>query len=578
MKTLYRLALLVLCCTAMQAAAFDLSALFGGSRQEASPAVSDPSCRFGELEEPLDLLEAVERALCHHPQTRQAWAQVRAQEAQMGIGRSAFLPSLDGALSRVRSRPKGGEADEAGNGGASLTLGWTLFDFGQRSASLDSARHLLAAAGANRDAVTQSVLLAAAQAYFDVLTAQAAFGATQEAERSARESFLAADARHKAGAGILADKLQAQAAYAEATLARIRAEGEVKNAHGTLAVAIGLNANARIAVSADNAVLPDVDFMESVDDLIADAIATHPLVAAAEAQLLAAQSQTDATRAEGLPLLSLTGLFSRNRNPLSPLSISAGERSIGLQLNIPFLDWFGRSHRVAAMQAQVDAHAAELASTENQVSLDVWKSYHALRTETENIAATGELLQSASQSFRIAQGRYKAGVGTILELLNAQSQLANAQHQRVQALSGWRTTRLKLAASLGRLGLWDISGAEREGEADLPAAPPARPEVPSRRAPEHVPPPQVRSIAVAARPEQGMFPATALAALVVPAAPVQPLPQPKAEAVQPVVPALTETSSSMARSEDVYSRFLQTSPAARGGTEGGIYAKFLKER
>ena len=56
----------------------------------------------------------------------------------------------------------------------------------------------------------------------------------------------------------------------------------------------------------------------------------------------------------------------------------------------------------------------------------------------------------------ISQGRYKGGVGNILELLNAQSALANAEQQQIQAQSNWRIARLQLVASLGRLGVWAI--------------------------------------------------------------------------------------------------------------------------
>lgn len=66
------------------------------------------------------------------------------------------------------------------------------------------------------------------------------------------------------------------------------------------------------------------------------------------------------------------------------------------------------------------------------------------------------LITTPIPPFNVARGRYKAGVGKTLELLNAQSTLASAQQQRIQAMSNWRAARVKLAASLGRLGMWAI--------------------------------------------------------------------------------------------------------------------------
>ncbi|ALB14658.1 hypothetical protein ACT79_30375 [Burkholderia pseudomallei] len=82
------------------------------------------------------------------------------------------------------------------------------------------------------------------------------------------------------------------------------------------------------------------------------------------------------------------------------------------------------------------------------------ESYQSLQTDTANLDNSKDLLGDAQRSLDIARGRYKAGVGTFTELLNAQTALADAQKQRVQALSKWRTARLKLAASLGSIGLW----------------------------------------------------------------------------------------------------------------------------
>ena len=91
-----------------------------------------------------------------------------------------------------------------------------------------------------------------------------------------------------------------------------------------------------------------------------------------------------------------------------------------------------------------------------KIELEVWKAYQALQTEGGNLQAVSRLLDNARLSFKISQGRYKGGVGNILELLNAQSAQANAEQQQIQVRSSWLIARLQLAASLGRLGVWAI--------------------------------------------------------------------------------------------------------------------------
>ena len=127
-----------------------------------------------------------------------------------------------------------------------------------------------------------------------------------------------------------------------------------------------------------------------------------------------------------------------------------------MQINIPLFDGFSRKYKVRSAQAQAESKEAELANVEQQVTLEVWKSYQDMRTEAENLKTTKILVQSARQSFNAAQGRYKAGVGNVLELLKAQSDLASAEQGGILALTRWHTARLRLAASLGRLETEDI--------------------------------------------------------------------------------------------------------------------------
>jgi outer membrane protein len=395
------------------------------------------------------------------------------QAAQVGASQAAYFPTInatvDGGYSSNRTSSEGFSSDvdnfssdfvqdnENINFSYNLDLTWILFDFGLRSANLTNARQLLAAANAMQDATLQAVFLSAAQSYFDLLSAMAAFDASLDSEKSARISFMSADAMHKAGVGTLADKLQAQTTYAQASLERVKANGELKNAHGTLAIVMGLSANTRLIVDKQRKELPNTAFVKSVDALIEDAKHEHPGLIAAQAELQAAKAKVGVAKAEGLPSLALTGRLSCSEQ----IGLPRGDRktdtsNIGLQVNIPLFEGLGRSYQIQSAKAQVELKTADLANEEQKISLEVWESYQSLQTETENLKATDDLSQSATQSFNVAQGRYKKGVGTIIELLNAQSTLADSKQQRILALSNWRTARLKLASSLGKLGFWAI--------------------------------------------------------------------------------------------------------------------------
>jgi outer membrane protein len=343
-----------------------------------------------------------------------------------------------------------------------LNVSWVLFDFGRRGAHLRQARELLAAADAARNDALQTVLYDTARAYYAVRDAEASVDAACEMERIAKESLAAARAKHDAGVGTLGDRLQAQTTYRRATLDRVNSQGNLKAVVGALAVSMGLDANTPLRLTVSEPLGEQNEVTADINALIDEAKMRQPKLAIARAELAAAHANVEAVRAQARPTISMSGSFmqstSSGQQQIGPPTTSRSRSSrIGLQLTIPLFDGFASSYRVAHAQSQADVQASELHDTELQVSLDVWTSYQALKADAINLTTTRDLLDDARRSLDIARGRYQEGVGTLFELLTAQTALTDAQKQRVLAVSKWRTARLGLAASLGRLNLRTIN-------------------------------------------------------------------------------------------------------------------------
>src|SRR6185369_6507376 len=113
----------------------------------------------------------------------------------------------------------------------------------------------------------------------------------------------------------------------------------------------------------------------------------------------------------------------------------------------------GFRNRYDVRQAQIEADLAkeDVRSLEQQVGLQVWTSYYALQTAAQRLTTAKDLLTSATQSADVARDRYKAGVGNILDVLTAQSALAGARAQEVQARADWFLAVAQLAHDSGTL-------------------------------------------------------------------------------------------------------------------------------
>ncbi|MGG1945548.1 TolC family protein [Trinickia sp. NRRL B-1857] len=430
-------------------------------------------CTFDALPEPLMLQDAVERALCGNPKTREAWASIKVQAAEVGVKRAAYLPTMTGSWQGVRDdsvtdvtgHPTLSSSQRATIRTESVSLNWVLFDFGARGAALDNAKALLEAATASHEAALQEVFAQVSKDYYAAQAAQGNVTAAREIERTADDTVTASTARVDKGVAPISDELQARTSLAQAVYNRAKAEGELQAALGTLAADMDMRPDTPMALPAvDRGVAADAQFKESIAELIDEARRTHPSVRAAQAQLDAATAKERESLAEGLPSLSLVAKYTRNNQPASlglgvPQYPATGhDWYVGVQLTIPFFEGFGRVYTVREARAQVDLERYRVDEAQLQAGLDVWTAYQAVQTATANVANSATLLDLAQRAYVAAQHRYTAGVGALLELLSTQSSLATAKEERVRALTDWRASRLQLASKLGTLGMWQVAG------------------------------------------------------------------------------------------------------------------------
>jgi outer membrane protein len=412
----------------------------------------------------LSLVDVVDLALRNNPATRASWAQARAAASMFGSARGSYYPTVDGlaTASRIQSpatlaRPAGKRTEYA----PSISLNYLLLDFGGRSGSIERARQNLFAANLSHNATLQNTVLQAEVAYFTYMATSALLSAEQSAIAEAQANLTAAERRNKVGLATIADVLQARTALSQEKLNLETTQGNLQAARGSLASALGLPANLPFELEPLPAVMPVGMIAQSVDSVINDALRNRPDLAAARAQAAAAAAQIRVARSAELPALTLGGNGARTYS--TPRTFAGPSYTISLGLAIPVFNGFSHQYDVAAARAQADAASAIADQTRQQVITQVFVSYFALQTAEQRVATADELLASAQQSVQVAAGRYREGVGSILDLLTAQTALANARAQQVQSRWQWYTSLAQLARDAGVLGV--------RGETPFPISP-----------------------------------------------------------------------------------------------------------
>jgi TolC family type I secretion outer membrane protein len=443
---------------------FETERLAPSARNAPLPGAAADPC-FDEAIGPqnLTLVDAINTALCRNPRTRETWANARIAAAQVGVARAADLPTLDADLSAQRAQTRNvPESDGLTQLSAGATLNYVLFDFGARQASLESARQSLIAANWTHNATIQQVLFDTVDAYYRLFAATENVIATRAAEESALESFGAAQARLTAGRGTRADVLQAQTAYSQAKLNRTRAEGDAASARGTLASTLGFDADRSLSLAPPPDLAAQALAREAVARLIETARSRRPDLLAAEAQVRAAQSNARVLEAQGKPTISTFASVSASQNAPGP---DPRGGVIGLTVTIPLFTGYRNTYQVRAARGQVEFQIAGRDRLASEIALDVWTSYQTLQTEGQAYETALDLVASAQESYRAALARYKAGVGTLIDVLNAQSSAASADSQKIQSQFNWYISKASLVRALGTLDVGIFADA-----AQAPAA------------------------------------------------------------------------------------------------------------
>ena len=400
----------------------------------------------------LTLPEVVDLALRNSPATRLSWAQARAAADAYGSSEGRLYPTLTAGLSVNRSlslATPGRPAGERSQYGPSLTLAYTVLDFGGRSGSIDVTRQTAIALDLSHNATVENTILQVEGAAFGYLSTRAQLAAQKASVELATAALEAASERHRVGLATIADVLQAQTARSQAELQLETLEGALQVARGSLAVAMGVPANSPFDIPEVPAT-DSVHFVaESVDSLIDLAVRSRPELASARAQAAAASSQIRVARSGYLPALAIGATGANNGSNVSTFSGRTYSVNVGVQM--PVFTGFSNQYDVAAASEQYQAALARAESTKQQIIQQVFSAYYTLRTSTNRVRTAADLLASATQSETVARERYREGVGSIVDLLVAQSALANARAQSVDARWQWRTALAQLAHDVGVL-------------------------------------------------------------------------------------------------------------------------------
>ena len=374
-----------------------------------------------------------------------AAARARVREAL-----APLLPQLAGTASAIQSSStstsKGGTktvstSSLADTFLAQVQLSQLLFDFGKTLAATQATRKLAEVSAEGVELQRQLIALAVKEAYTNILLAQRLIRVQEQALERAELNLTSAKGFLDVGTQPLSTVVRAEVDVANAKVGLIDARNALRTARVALNTAMAIEASTPTEIR-DNLEYEPITLDREA--LRTEALRQSPEYRAAKLQSSAAEANVQVASRNFLPDVSGVGSYGGTRPELNQTW------SLGLAFTWTIFDG-GRliaAHQEAKANlgaANARIKAAELALLQNLEQAEI-----AVEATQERIQAAQVLISSAQENFRLAQGRFDVGVGTILELTDAQLALTQAQNTEAQALADYRISLARLDRSVGR--------------------------------------------------------------------------------------------------------------------------------
>ncbi|MBF6561430.1 MAG: TolC family protein [Candidatus Binataceae bacterium] len=408
-----------------------------------------------------DLPALIDVALSNNPATHRAWESARAAAAGYGESRAAYYPlvgaeSTSGYQRTPLQLPGTIVALKQWQSDPSLTLTWTLLDFGRRSAAAEAAREQLAAANFTFNRTMQDVVFAVERTFYALAAAMAAVAAARTNRDLAQTDFAAVAQRRDLGLATQPEYLLAQERVAQSQYELANANLIVADAHANLAVALGVEADQPIELETlDNLPLPET-LGRPVEALIDEARRLRPDLAAQVADLKASGAARQLAHAQWYPRIDLAAQYGQDIWSFTlagPPTVNVNEPQYAalIALRWDLFTGFGRLNEDRRTAAEQRAASDAVRTVELDAVAEVWRACHEFTAARDKYHFALALLASTTEAYAANGETYRQGLSTIIELLTASRDLANARYTAIQSRADLLTAYAAVAYAAGSI-------------------------------------------------------------------------------------------------------------------------------
>lgn len=417
-----------------------------------------------------DLLQSYELARNSDPQFAAAEAGRLATREGAVQTRATFLPQIGGSVGASYSDTTSelGSGLEVSNGGGDrsygLSVDQSILNFG------NIARHrsqlsLAEAADFQLEAAGDSLITRTAAAYFNVLVALETLTAAEAQETALKKQFDFADKRLEVGLAPITDVHEARAQYDRARANTIVTRNALEDAYRALEEITGKEVRALKSLPQD--FQPELPSSLDVDGWVRTATDSNPALKAKELELRSAEAGVDSARAGHLPSIGLRATYGNSRSlfdgNVGPTGIDSSDTStVGLTVSIPIFSGGATQSQVRQALAQRDVTGDQLDQQRRALVRNTRNAYQTLVAGISEVEARKAAVFSARSAYDASQVGLEVGTRTVLDVLNNQQTLFDAEREYALSRYNFLQNRLLLEQAAGTLDVDDLQDVNRQ--------------------------------------------------------------------------------------------------------------------
>jgi outer membrane protein len=417
-----------------------------------TPTPNPPAQGAAPAGTPLSRRQAEALALKNNPQI--TMGRLRALEAGQMVReqRSALLPtaylSLTGVESSSNARITAGGLNNPiiyPRAATGATVSQLITDFG-RTTNLSSAQAAAKAEEQNSAATTAQIVLAVDQAFYNALETRALLQVAQQTVQARQLSVDKISALTQAKLKSDLDLSFSNVDLARAKLLQLEATNNFAASLATLSAILGYPDQQQFDLmeSSSTPEQPDAD----VNPLIVQALRQRPELLALQDQVTSAEKFGHADHDLWRPTVSALGAI--GVAPIRNDALPNWYGAVGVNVNIPVFNGFLYNAHAKTADLQTEVAKQRLMDERNNIARNVRKAWQNSRQAFERLSLTEQLRDQANLGLHLAESRYRLGLGSIVELGQAELQKTEADIANTDAQYQYRLTRLELAYKIVR--------------------------------------------------------------------------------------------------------------------------------